>query len=268
MAESNRGGRARSPNFPAFGLKEAIDKVAKVFEREGKARIAPVSIVKSWEYGSLNGASLRALGALRQYGLLDDVQDDLKVSDLAIKILHGEEQDRVASLRVAAKMPRIFSELLQEYGEDIPSDESIKARLITKMGFNGPEAAVRCVQAFRDTIAFAKLQNSGDINATSEEEAKLNKEKEERGNTVDLTDIFSNAHENRDNFKKPMNPAKEEQGRFIKVWSLTGGTAARLEINSIPSKKDQEFLRLCLERALDELKEIEQRKSSLDDKTI
>lgn len=54
--------------------------------------------------------------------------------------------------------------------------------------------------------------------------------------------------------------AKEE---FVKVWSLSGGIAAKLEINSIPSKKDQEFLKLCLERALDELKEIEETKSAM-----
>lgn len=61
-----------------------------------------------------------------------------------------------------------------------------------------------------------------------------------------------------------MSQVKQEQEGFVKVWSLTGGTAAKLEINSIPSRKDQEFLKLCLERALDELKEIEETKSAMD----
>lgn len=243
------GKRSRSPNFPAFGLKEAIAKVEKLYEKEGKSRTDPTTAVKAWDFGSLNGASLRVLGALRQYGLVEDVQDDLKVSDAAITIIHGEELDRLSALRAAAKQPRIFSELLQEYGADLPSDESLKARLLTKMNFGSPEAAQQCIQAFRETIEVAKLLDNDYINAEKEAERKA---KEKGGQLLDfvLSESFRHSEDPKKDPQMNLQPGKEH---FVKVWSLTGGVIAKLEINDIPSKDDQEFLKTCLERALKEL---------------
>ncbi len=245
------GKRSRSPNFPAFGLKEAVAKVEKLYEKEGKSRTDPATAVKAWGYGSLNGASLRVLGALRQYGLVEDVQDDLRVSDAAITIIHGEELDRLSALRAAAKQPRIFSELLQEYGTELPSDESLKSRLLTKMNFNSPEAAQQCIQAFRETIDVAKLLDNAYINAEKEAEKKA---KEQAGKILDdpLASFFGLQQQRKD---KDMQPENRQQP-FIKVWSLSRGTTAKLEINGIPSKDDQEFLKLCLDRALKELDDI------------
>jgi hypothetical protein len=253
------GKRPKSPNFPAFGLKDAVDKVSKIFEQEGKSRINPASAVKALDYSSLNGASLRVLGALRQYGLLEGVNDDVKVSDLAIKILHGEESERLGLLREAGRRPRIFHELLQEHGSDLPSDESLKARLLTKMNFSTPEAAQLCVQAFRETVNLAKLIDNDYINAKTDEGERIRKEKEEqdRNSFSGFLGAFS---QKPDGVKKEMSTTANRQQPFVKMWSLTGGAAAKLEINSIPSKKDQEFLKLCLDRALEELKEIEENK--------
>lgn len=257
------GKRPKSPNFPAFGLKEAIDKVAKIFQQEGKSRIAPASAVKALDYSSLNGASLRVISALRQYGLLEDVQEDVKVSDLAIHILHGEESERLELLRQAGRKPRIFHELLQEYGADLPSDESLKAKLFTKRSFSTPEAAQLCVEAFRETVNLAKLTDNDYINAEKDEAERIKKEQEERDKKDPFRGFFGPFFNSKpDSHISKMNPAGNAQEAFVKVWSLTGGIAAKFEINAIPSKKDHDFLKLCLERALEELKEIEEKKSA------
>lgn len=107
-----------------------------------------------------------------------------------------------------------------------------------------------------------RLADNDYIDAVKNDAKKIKRDGDGSDSKFDpVKDVFGSFGHQREGIKKPMNTdPKPEQERFVKVWSLTGGVAAKLEINSIPSKKDQDFLKLCLERALDELKEIEESK--------
>jgi hypothetical protein len=244
--------KGRSRNYPAFGLPIAIERLDQLYQKEGKSKTDSKTAVKAWGYGGLNGASLRVLSALRQYGLIEDSGEDIKVSDLGLIILHGTPKDRESALRVAATSPTIFAELLKEYGNEFPSNDTIRANLITRKGFN-PSAADIFITALRDTMDLA-LPSSNDYTGAQRND-------QEKGRFIDAA--FNESLSLTDQMNAQLN-SQQDAKHFIRVWSLTGGTAAKLEINAIPSKKDQEFLKLCLDRALAELKEIEEKISSPD----
>ncbi len=149
----------RSPNYPAFGLGEAIEKAKVLYEKEGLVKTNPEAAVLAWGYKGLNGASLRVVSALRQYGLIEDVEDGLKVSNGVVAIVHGTGDEKANALRKAGATPKIFAELLEEYGDGLPSANTLKSILITKKKFN-PNVVDSFIEAFNDTIELAKLRDN------------------------------------------------------------------------------------------------------------
>ena len=65
----------RSPNFPAIGLEEAIEKAKLIYAKDQLATSTATVIVEHMGYNRLHGSSRRTLSALKQFGLLDEVGD-------------------------------------------------------------------------------------------------------------------------------------------------------------------------------------------------
>lgn len=147
--------RVRSPNYPSLSLPSAIEAVQKIYSKEHTHKAESLVMAKALGYGSLNGASMAALSALKKYGLLEDVGKDLKVSHAALSILVDpkDSKDRAKLIVQAACLPQLFSDLQDEYGPTVPSDENLKAFLI-KRGFS-PNTVDAPIRAYRDTIEFA-----------------------------------------------------------------------------------------------------------------
>src|SRR5690242_120068 len=107
--------RMRSRNYPGIGLRESIAKARDLYDSNGKAAVAKDVAVKSWGYKGLNGASLRILGALNQYGLLDIPESrTVRLSPRALAILLEPEdsQERANAILEAARTPPVFQEVL------------------------------------------------------------------------------------------------------------------------------------------------------------
>lgn len=152
--------RHRSPNYPAFSLKEAIDKIKLVYDKERRSTTTPEVVASHLGYSQgVGGPGGRALSALRQYGLLDDVDGKVRISDAAYAIIHFPEGslERIQALNSAIRRPALFRELLTEYGESMPSDATLKHNLL-KRDFN-PSVIDDVVKIFRDTIALDPLKN-------------------------------------------------------------------------------------------------------------
>jgi hypothetical protein len=147
----------RSPNHPAFGLEEAIGKVGLVYEKEKRSLTTPQVIAKHMGYTQTTGPGGRALSGLRQYGLIEDSGGNCKISEIGFAILQYPEgsQERRDALKVAALTPTLFRELMMQYPEGLPSDETLKAALL-KRGFN-PSAIDDLIDDFRSTMALAGL---------------------------------------------------------------------------------------------------------------
>jgi hypothetical protein len=152
----------KSPNYPANSLAEVIEVARKIFASDKRTVLSYESAAKAGGYGSLNGRSRTKLSSLRKYGLLDAVGDGLQISHLAMRILHQPETapDYALAIKEAALRPEIFRSFYESHRD--ASEQAIQSELIIKGGFS-PEGAKLFAKAFRDTIVFAKLDDSGYI---------------------------------------------------------------------------------------------------------
>ena len=129
--------RVRSPNYPAFGLGEAIEKTKALYERQHRTSEPRDVVFKHMGYSGENGRSLKAISALTKYGLLDEQKDgNYRISELAINILFpesGEAKD--AALKEAALSPALWREIYERWQNVKPTPESLEAYLVRR-GFN------------------------------------------------------------------------------------------------------------------------------------
>lgn len=125
--------RLRSPNYPAIGLPEAIDRVRKLHERQHQTPEEREVVAQHLGYGGLNGKSLKIVSALTKYGLLEKTQDGrLRVTDRAIDIIAPEDGVPSQAICDAAFSPDLFSDIRERWPDHSPTDESLRAYLIRR----------------------------------------------------------------------------------------------------------------------------------------
>lgn len=152
--------RHRSPNYPAHGLSEAVELARLIYAKEKKTQAPGEIIAKALGYSSLSGNARVKIATLKKYGLLEgDENKGMRLSDLAMLILYpSSPSDEVEAKRVAALTPSLFKSL---YDEKMgASDEAIVNYLVSKLDFS-PVGARQAVDAFRDTVSFAGIAESG-----------------------------------------------------------------------------------------------------------
>jgi hypothetical protein len=147
----------RSPSYPFFNLEAAVDKIRRVYENERRSATTPSVIAQCLGYRHTDGPGGRTISCLRQYGLLEQVADNWKVSDAAFNILHlpDDDSERTRLLKAAATKPALYRQLREDYPEALPSDATLKANLVRRE-FN-PDVLDWVVGEFRATMEFAKV---------------------------------------------------------------------------------------------------------------
>jgi len=154
--------RARSPGYPTIGLREAIEKVKLVYEKDYQNRIPRALVAQHMGYRSLNGKSLGVLSALTKYGMLEGRGDENYVSDLALEIIahapHTPERGR--AIAEAASRPELFAEIDSRFQDGKASDSAIRSFLLTRKFI--PEAADTVVRSYRETKEFVTQERGGD----------------------------------------------------------------------------------------------------------
>lgn len=166
--ESTKAKRDRSPNFPVFGLPTALELAGKIYEKEKRAEVSPEIAAKHLGYSTMSGRARRVLSALKAYGLLSEQPNgQLKISEQGMLVMVFREgaPEREAALREMALRPPIFQKLLQRFGADLPSDDNLRARLITEYNFL-EDGANTLIRAFRESIPFTKLGNENSDEGT------------------------------------------------------------------------------------------------------
>jgi hypothetical protein len=152
-------GKMRSPNYPALGLSQAVEAARKLWDKEKRTPVAHATAATALGYGSLSGPARIAIAALRQYGLVDKPDPGhVKLSDRALRVLHGDEEAKKKALVEAASAPKLFRELAATHLDG--SDNAIRSYLITKKDFS-EEGARKAVKSFRDTVKLASPDASG-----------------------------------------------------------------------------------------------------------
>ena len=147
----------RSPRAPSFSLEESVKNALTIYEGNGKHSIPTEVAAKALGYsGSNNGSAARALASMKSFGLLDpNNKGDVSVSvDVEGYRYAPDDSHRQKLLIQWLRNPKVYSELLDEYHDRLPSDQAIRYKLI-KMGFL-PAAAEECLKSFRASVDFAR----------------------------------------------------------------------------------------------------------------
>jgi hypothetical protein len=148
----------RSPNFPQLSLREALDNIRLIYQKEGRSRMPRLSAVKPLGYTSINGRSLGVLGALRAYDLIEGRGDDVRISDDAFTIINApanSEEKRAALIR-AFEAPSAFA-LLRAQGE--ASADTMKWHL-QKANFRD-DSADKLLRIFLDSKELVNAEVGG-----------------------------------------------------------------------------------------------------------
>lgn len=153
--------KARSPGYPAIGLKEAIEKVRLVYNKDYQNRVPKKVVAEHMGYKSLSGASLPILAALGKFGLLEGRGDETRVSDLALAIIAHEPgtPERIEAIKEAAAGPALFEELDEKFQRGKASDVAIRSYLLTQKYL--PEAADTAIRAYRETKQLVEDESRG-----------------------------------------------------------------------------------------------------------
>ena len=154
--------RTRSPGYPTIGLREAVEKVTLVYEKDYQNRIPRELVAQHMGYRSLNGKSLGILSAVTKYGLLEGRGNENHVSDLALEIIAHTPgtPERERAIAEAANRPELFSELDARFQDGKVSDAAIRSYLMTRKFI--PQAADIVVRSYRETKEFVHLEASAD----------------------------------------------------------------------------------------------------------
>ena len=145
----------RSPRYPRHNLAKAIEMTRKLFNGAHQSRVDVDAAAKVIGYASsTGGAAASAIGALRQFGLVDGLRGDVGVSDLAMRILQPlDDKEYREALSEAAKKPEIFGRIFGQFNDVLPgSDEPLRAFLIRHEGFS-TAGANELISALRETMA-------------------------------------------------------------------------------------------------------------------
>jgi hypothetical protein len=162
-----------------MSLPAAIEKARVIWEKEGKHPVRTAAVASHWDFSEKSSTFRGCLAALGHYGLLTQVggpgAGEYKLTERAVKILAGEPEEKAAAIREAALSPKLFRELWNRFGGDLPSDQNLESRLVIDIGLNRDSVA-GFIKDFRASIALAKLENADEASGEDEEQENSDEE--------------------------------------------------------------------------------------------
>lgn len=152
-------GKMRSPNYPALSLPQALALAEKLWQAEKRTPVSNEAASVGMGFKGPTGPARVAIGALRQYGLIDKVEaGHLRLSDEAVTAMFGNATEKRETLQRMALAPALFQDLAGAHRD--ASENAIRSYLLTKKGF-ADDGARKAARAFRETIALAQPSQSG-----------------------------------------------------------------------------------------------------------
>jgi hypothetical protein len=150
--------RSRSPRYPSYALEDSIGHAGKIYAGVHRSPVDSDTAFRLMGFAGKSGASAKALGSMRQYGLIEGIGENTRISDLSLKILEPASADERAEAVVhASTAPDVFRSISDRFNGKIPSvDEPIRAFLIRELGFS-KSGADECISALRKTLAYVRI---------------------------------------------------------------------------------------------------------------
>lgn len=246
MTTDNRRA-GRSPGYPDIDLQEALEKARVLWDKEGR-NLAPVGTIQEhWGFKVNTGPGLRAVAALKKFGLLADRgrgdERLAQLTELALSIVLDQREnsaERAEAIRKAALNPPIHSELWEQYKGDLPSDATLQFILQKERKFS-PTGADALIKELRATIEFTKLEYAENI-------ADHKNEQPNDGGSED-DDLSSDPFASSLNVFEERSTAKSTKVTETRVLQLPllGGTWAAVQIPQRMSEPDWDQMMAVLE---------------------
>jgi|SRR5690554_670586 len=243
----------RSPRAPSVPLDEAIERARRVYVKENCHPAPADAVAQHLGYtNARNGAAASAIATLRYYGLVERGEaKTIVVSKELQDYIFAPSADIKRGLLIKwLRTPPIFSELLDEYVGHLPSDETLKFRLLQK-GFS-PEAADSCRDVFKQSVAFVGVYEAEDEEAV--EQVAVPSGSPEQGKGLDEPPLPQPVSAGSDGaVSGESNPvrAQEIHSDFDRIpVRLSGGRRAWVEVPSPLYLKDKERLKAQIDLLL------------------
>ncbi len=163
----------RSPNYPAISLREAVEAIKKLWDKENRSPVAFNVAAGHLGYKPTSSGAALSVAALKKYGFVaaDGGGSRLiRLTDAAVEVLkhYGNEEELIPLLKEAALRPEILRELFEQKRHSSP--ESILNYLEFDRKFT-KTAAQLVLNIFLDTISFAKFTESDKVQDIQNEKA-------------------------------------------------------------------------------------------------
>lgn len=149
----------RSTRYPGVSLQAALKAAEVLYKAERQSPVTTATAVAKIGFKSLSGPARVMIGALRQYGLVENLSASaqIRLTRLAIELIHGSENQKAKALKAAALKPALFADLSKTHLH--ASEDNLKSYLIVNKHFIDTGARI-AAKAFRETMSLAKIADS------------------------------------------------------------------------------------------------------------
>jgi hypothetical protein len=228
ISEEAKKERQRSPNYPAVGLREAVERVRKLYNEDGRAGAPPKIAAVHIGFKAAHGQANSVLAALKRFGLISEVNGRVAPTHAAIEILNLLESDprRQAALREAALAPPIYRELVDKHRTTgLPKRDVLESELIIYKKFN-PSAVKGFVTDFLDTLEYAGISVEAGVGSNKDDNPK-------RAKVGDFVQWVSQGIDQFRELKKVVGFSDDGAYAFLE-GEKTGALVDELEIGEAP----------------------------------
>lgn len=177
MSSLSAKDRTRSPRFPSQNLQDSLRLIKLVYDGVHRSPIDAETAYRLMGFSGKTGTSAKALATLRQYGLVEGIGENTRVTDLALAILEpASEEERARSIFTASRRPEVFGSVLERFDQRVPqADEPIRAYLIRELGFQ-KNSSDELIRVMRETLQFAEAEQLVDARVSFVANAMLSAE--------------------------------------------------------------------------------------------
>jgi hypothetical protein len=167
--------RHRSPNYPAVGLRDAVERLRNLYAKDGKAGAPAHLAAVHIGFGKAHGQAMSVLAALKKFGLIADSGGRFAPTQRGLEIVNLPVGDprREKALQEAVMEPSIYRELIEQHRETgWPSDDVLASELVTYKEFN-PKAVDGFVKDLRDSLEFSGLSEPATLESEVEDSIQM-----------------------------------------------------------------------------------------------
>ncbi len=160
----------RSPAYPYIDLEDAVGKARIVWDKERKNPTTAEIFGSHWDYAKGSSAVALIVSAMRQYGLIEGKGTQVRLTDLAVKIMFSDEgsEEKKLALQQAFLGPQLYKNLWDKYNLDLPSNESLKNYMVRDGGYNDKMVSI-LISNYKKSLDFASMKDySGSLDGNVE----------------------------------------------------------------------------------------------------